>query len=364
MIKCYGNGLLAATFAVRAYAWGSLGHQTVAYLAQHYVSNHTAQWAQAILNDTSASYLANIATWADSYRYTAEGEFSAGFHYIDALDSPPDACNVDFERDCASSGCIVSAIANYTRRVQNPSRELDALQVNYALRWIVHFVGDISQPLHNEGVEQGGNGIKVTFANESTNMHSVWDTAIPEEFRQIPSNSTSSSTLTEASAWASDLVAEIDHGGYTPLAASWLHGIDISHPLDTAMVWARDSNAYICSVVFPRGPETYHGTELFPEYYSSAVSTVELQIAKAGYRLAAFLDAIAAGESPVGTYWSARGTSATDVVRRERERHVEMKKKKRDLSGRDLLPKRSGMTRMERERLAERNDLGCGCTHR
>lgn len=360
MMKSYGNGLLAATFAARAYAWGSLGHQTVAYLAQHYVSNHTAQWAQAILNDTSASYLANIATWADSYRYTAEGEFSAGFHYIDALDNPPESCNVDFERDCASSGCIVSAIANYTQRVQNPSRELDALQVNYALRWIVHFVGDISQPLHNEGLEQGGNGIKVTFANESTNIHSVWDTAIPEEFRDIPSNTTS--TLTEASAWASNLVADIDDGCYTPLAASWLQGIDISQPLDTAMVWARDSNSYICSVVFPNGPETYNGTELFPEYYSSAASTVELQIAKAGYRLAAFLDGIAAGEKKVGTYWGGLGTSANDVVRRERQRHVEVKK--RDLSGRDLLPKRSGMTRMERERLAERNDLGCGCTHK
>lgn len=161
--------LLAGALAAKTHAWGSLGHQTVAYLAQHYVSQHTAQWAQAILNDTSSSYLANIATWADSYRYTAEGEFSAAFHYIDALDTPPESCNVDYERDCGSAGCIVSAIANYTQRVQSPA-ELDALQVNYALRWIVHFVGDISQPLHDENYEIGGNGIDVTFDGDETNF--------------------------------------------------------------------------------------------------------------------------------------------------------------------------------------------------
>jgi hypothetical protein len=71
-----------------ASAWGSLGHTAVAYLAQNFVSDKTARFAQGLLNDTSAAYLANIATWADSYRYEAGGEFSAVLHYIDALDNP------------------------------------------------------------------------------------------------------------------------------------------------------------------------------------------------------------------------------------------------------------------------------------
>ena len=65
-------------------AWGSLGHTTVAYIAQNFVCDKTAKFAQRLLNDTSSAYLANVATWADSYRYEAGGEFSSVYHYIDA----------------------------------------------------------------------------------------------------------------------------------------------------------------------------------------------------------------------------------------------------------------------------------------
>jgi hypothetical protein len=88
---------------------------------------------------------------------------------------------VDFERDChAEEGCIVSAIANYTQRVQQPS-VLPAQEVNYALRWIVHFLGDIAQPLHTEAIAVGGNTINVTFDGEGWNLHALWDTAIPNK---------------------------------------------------------------------------------------------------------------------------------------------------------------------------------------
>lgn len=70
-------------------AWGTLGHETVALIAQNFISTETKSFAQDILNDTSISYLANVATWADSYRSTAAGTFSAPFHYIDAEDDPP-----------------------------------------------------------------------------------------------------------------------------------------------------------------------------------------------------------------------------------------------------------------------------------
>lgn len=70
-------------------AWGTLGHDTVALIAQSFISADTKGFAQGVLNDTSNTYLANVATWADSYRNTAAGKFSAAFHYIDAEDDPP-----------------------------------------------------------------------------------------------------------------------------------------------------------------------------------------------------------------------------------------------------------------------------------
>jgi hypothetical protein len=94
-------------------AWGTLGHETVALIAQNFVSAKTKTFAQGILNNSNATYLANVATWADSYRYTAAGRYSAPFHFIDAEDSPPHSCNVDLQRDCGEGGCVVGAIANY-----------------------------------------------------------------------------------------------------------------------------------------------------------------------------------------------------------------------------------------------------------
>jgi hypothetical protein len=99
-------------------AWGNLGHETVALIAQQYISSTTISFCQNILGDTSDTYLANVATWADSYRYTSAGSYSAPYHFIDAEDDPPTSCNVDYERDCGSRGCVVSAISNYVSDVR------------------------------------------------------------------------------------------------------------------------------------------------------------------------------------------------------------------------------------------------------
>lgn len=315
-----------------ANAWGDLGHETIAYIAQHYVKSHTKSWAQNILDDTSSSYLANVATWADSYRYTSEGEFSQPFHYIDAEDNPPTTCNVDYDRDCGSEGCSVSAIANYTQRVQEPD-SLSAEQVNYALRFLVHFVGDITQPLHDEAYEVGGNDVDVTFDGESTNLHHIWDTNMPEELR-------GGYALSDAQDWANNLTSAIDNGTYASQKSSWISGLDISNAKGTAMSWAQDANKYVCSVVMPDGAKSLESGDLYPTYYNGAIGTVELQIAKAGYRLAAWLDAIAAKQA-VSKRWAPKPVAV-------------------DLSGRDLLPQEKQMKSVARLR---RETVGWGCKH-
>lgn len=113
--------LLAAAGLPTAFGWGAMGHEAVAYIASNFVASETESYFQDLLGDTSADYLASVASWADSYRYTTEGKFSAPFHYIDANDDPPSSCGVEMSRDCGSEGCVVSAIANYVNspRLEN-----------------------------------------------------------------------------------------------------------------------------------------------------------------------------------------------------------------------------------------------------
>ncbi|KAI9649836.1 hypothetical protein NHQ30_002418 [Ciborinia camelliae] len=134
----------------------------------------------------------------------------------------------------------------------------------------------------------GGNTIHVNFTGKPTNLHSVWDTAIPEKL-------IGGYSMADAQEWANVLTTAIQSGIYQHQAQSWLDGMDIRDPLTTALGWARDSNAFVCTTVMPDGAEALQGKELSGEYYDGCVPVIQLQVARAGYRLAAWLDMIVRG---------------------------------------------------------------------
>ncbi|KAI0098003.1 putative nuclease S1 precursor [Nemania sp. FL0031] len=279
--------LLGASALPGAVAWGSLGHITVAYIASNFVREDTTAYFQNLLRNDTAHYLAGVATWADSIRYTKWGRFSKNFHFIDAKDDPPAYCGVDFERDCKADGCVVSSMQNYTSQLLDP--KLWAWRRNQAAKFVIHFVGDIHQPLHVENVAMGGNGIHVTFEGHDFNLHHVWDSSIAE--KMLGGNRRK--TYDNAFRWATDLTTEIESGKYLAARTSWINGMILDDPIATSMGWANETNAYVCSHVFPEGPAAIAGQELAGEYFEKAAPVIELQVAKAGYRLAAWLDLIA-----------------------------------------------------------------------
>ncbi|KAI0172514.1 S1/P1 nuclease [Hypoxylon sp. FL1284] len=282
------NGVVAGVSLLPgAMAWGSLGHITVAYIATNFVKNETAAFLQGVLQNETEHYLAGVATWADSIRYTKWGRFSKNFHFIDAKDTPPSYCGVDFERDCKEDGCVVSSIQNYTSQLLDA--ELWPWRRSQAAKFVVHFVGDIHQPLHAENVARGGNGIHVRWESAELNLHHVWDSSIAEKMlggvRRKPYDA--------AFGWAANLTDEIRSGRYAPDSKLWTAGMSLDDPIATAMGWANESNAIVCTHVFPDGPDAIVGQELAGDYYEKAAPLIELQVAKAGYRLAAWLDLIA-----------------------------------------------------------------------
>ncbi|KAI4601086.1 hypothetical protein KJ359_012273 [Pestalotiopsis sp. 9143b] len=284
MVRVADLAVLSAAALPGAMAWGAMGHETVAYIATNFVAASTKTYFQSLLGDTSTDYLASVASWADSYRYTTAGSFSSGYHYIDAQDNPPSSCGVDLDRDCAD-GCVVSAISNYTTRVLNT--KLSASDRQIAAKMIIHFIGDIGQPLHCEELETGGNGIDVLYDGDDTNLHHIWDSEIPES---VSGGSSQSSAKT----WATTLTTAIKSGTYKSAAAGWVADLDISDAETTATGWASEANAYVCSTVLKGGVSAVENKELDGSYTTTAQPVVKEQIAKQGYRLAKWLDAIAA----------------------------------------------------------------------
>jgi hypothetical protein len=140
--------------------------------------------------------------------------------------------------------------------------------------------------LHDEALDVGGNTIKVTFDGFTTdNLHSDWDTFIPQKL-------IGSASLANAQTWANTLIAEINTGAFKSQAASWIANDDITDVITTATGWAADANKLVCTVVMPNGVAALQQGDLYPTYYNSVIGTVELQIAKAGYRLANWLDSV------------------------------------------------------------------------
>ncbi|KAI1201349.1 nuclease S1 precursor [Nemania serpens] len=280
--------LLAAAPLPGALAWGAMGHEAVAYVASNFVSATTKSYFQSLLGDASADYLATVSTWADSYRYTTAGKFSAPYHYIDANDSPPSACGVSYSRDCGAEGCVVSALQNYTTILLDGRYSAANRQI--AAKMVIHFAGDIGQPLHCEALDVGGNDIDVLYDGEDTNLHAIWDSDIPESI-------SGGSSMASAKAWATTLTTAINSGEYKSQAAGWLTGLSVSTAATrqaTALKWATEANTYVCSTVLKGGLGAVENKDLSGAYTTAAGPVVKLQIAKQGYRLAKYLDAIVA----------------------------------------------------------------------
>lgn len=205
------------------------------------MTNETAAHFKELLRNDEPNYLASVATWADSIRYTRWGRFTKNFHFIDAHDNPPENCNVSYERDCKESGCVISALANYTE--QSLDSTLPTWLRAQAAKFVVHFVGDLHQPLHNEDVALGGNRIYVQWEGRNYNLHHVWDSSIAEKW--IGGSHGKPYDLAEK--WANEIILAITDGKYAEERTAWLKDLEFKDPISTAMAWSRECNSYVCT---------------------------------------------------------------------------------------------------------------------
>ncbi|KAJ7140503.1 phospholipase C/P1 nuclease domain-containing protein [Mycena crocata] len=188
--------------ARNAVAWGAAGHEIVATIAQIHLFPSVLPTICEILNFTSpnpnepACHLAPIAAWADRQR--PKMQWSAPLHYIGAVDDyPSQTCAFPGVRGWAGKdgANVLSGVRNVTDIlvdwVYNTAGIRSAEGDNApdeALKFLIHFLGDMHMPLHLTGRDKGGNSIPVLFAGRKTNLHSLWDgLLIAKALRSVPS---------------------------------------------------------------------------------------------------------------------------------------------------------------------------------
>ena len=179
-----GVGFLAAATALAflpshgAMAWGDEGHEVVALVAQAHLDPAVLKKVNALLaadtDDLTAHDIASEATWADKFR--AGHRETAAWHFVDIELSNPNLDQACFGHPAVASGqpaskgptddCVVDKVQEFADELSNPNTAPEEQIV--ALKFLLHFVGDMHQPLHAaDDNDRGGNQKKVSACRRS-----------------------------------------------------------------------------------------------------------------------------------------------------------------------------------------------------
>ncbi|MFC6841185.1 S1/P1 nuclease [Xanthomonas theicola] len=258
------NAALAATIAAvpsAAFAWGPLGHRLVADLADSRLTPQARAQVRQLLQDEPEPTLAGVANWADQLREHDPklGKRSAAWHYVNLAE---DDCHYEQTRDCPDGNCVVEALRRQAAILADRSQPQAAR--TQALKFVVHFAGDIQQPLHaGYAHDRGANTVQIQFEGKGSNLHALWDSGLLR-----------SRGLDEA-----HYLAQLQT---QPLPASAPGGSVLPPP---AAAWAEAS----CRIVLRPGfyPP---GATLPPDYVATWRPVAEAQVRQAGADLAATLN--------------------------------------------------------------------------
>lgn len=159
--------LILLLVPVGAFAWCASGHRLVAEMAYERLSPATRDKVQALLALEPGATFESISTWADEVRSPS----TAPWHYVTFNRAAP--CHYVPDAICPNGSCVVGAIERQLNALSTSPTPTEQLK---ALKWVVHLVADVDQPLH-AGLEgdKAGNLYQVRAFGRGTNLHSVWD---------------------------------------------------------------------------------------------------------------------------------------------------------------------------------------------
>ena len=290
-MKLIAIGALALTLAINitqprtALAWGDDGHKVVALIAQSFLDTNALKRVNALLaadtDSLTAHDIASAATWADKFRDSNRNgarQKTSQWHFVDIEITAPDLDAACFNHPPIPSGtvasdgpaidCVVDKIQEFAAELTNPATDPEEQVV--ALKFLLHFVGDLHQPLHSsDDNDRGGNNKKVSAAGfRAGNLHHYWDTEFVDQLETDPKSI------------ASDLIGHISRDQ----VSTWQSG----SPSD----WAMESFQVAKDDAYGQLPEpSAHGSfRLSDEYVTTATEDVALQLSKAGVRLAFVLN--------------------------------------------------------------------------
>ena len=257
MMKTHKIIILLTSLAIsgQVLAWGQNGHRITGAIAEKYLSKKAQAAVQKLLPNED---LAEASTYADEMR-SDPSEFwkktANPWHYVTIAEG-----HTYHSENAPAEGDAITALNQFTATLKDPKTSLADKQL--ALRFIVHIIGDLHQPLHvGSGKDRGGNDVKLQFYWKDSNLHSVWDSGLIEQ-REL--------SYSEWTEWLSKKISPQQ-------AKQWM----VIDP----QVWMSES-AVIRDTIYPTSDKLSY------DYLYESMPIVKQRLQMGGLRIAAYLNAI------------------------------------------------------------------------
>jgi hypothetical protein len=171
--------------------WGQTGHRTTAEIAQSYLSKDAKKEISKLLNGRS---LAFVSTFGDEIKSDSKYREYSPWHYVNL----PDGASKYIKDEANSKGDLLMALRKCVKVLKD--KKASKKDKEFYLKMLVHFVGDLHQPLHTgRGEDKGGNDIQVRWFGEGSNLHRVWDSEMIDSYQmsytEMASNASSLSEV-------------------------------------------------------------------------------------------------------------------------------------------------------------------------
>jgi hypothetical protein len=243
--------------AAPAWAWGPQGHVVVAMIASQHLSGPARAEVARLLG--GSAMMVHDSNWADEIRDRRRD--TSAWHYVDI---PLAAARYDAKRDCPDGDCVVAQIEKNMRVLA--SRRLGDGVRREALRFLIHLVADIHQPLHAvDNDDRGGNQVRVMIGRQRASLHRVWDGEVVEALGRN----------------ASGIASGIEHTLSARERKNWGAGMPGQ--------WANEAHVIARDRIYP--PLQGHRELRLPRDYAGRQAAItRMQLAKAGLRLALILN--------------------------------------------------------------------------
>jgi hypothetical protein len=159
-------------------AWDVTGHRVVGEIAQQHLSAQAKLWVKNILQQEE---LFSASTWADEIKSKAEWKRASSWHYLNC------PANILLsERKKSDEGDVLVAMEAMMKILLGSpvSAPFKGLSKNQALKFLIHFVGDLHQPLHvGWASDKGGNDVSLYWFEQKTNFHRLWDQHLVDHYK-------------------------------------------------------------------------------------------------------------------------------------------------------------------------------------